>query len=57
MVKQISAKDTNMSKAVKKSPAESMVMKLITIEFHSKFDVVVKIEKATDSDIHLKNSE
>lgn len=56
MFKQISAKDTNISKAVKKSPAESMVVNLVSMESHSNSNVVVKIEMATDSDIHLKNS-
>lgn len=56
MLKQISAKETNMNKAVKKSPTEPMVVKLVSIVSHSKCDVVVKIEKATESDIHLKNS-
>lgn len=57
MFKQISAKDTNMSKALKKSPSESMVVKLVSMVSHSKFDVVVKIEMATISDMYLKNSE
>lgn len=56
MFKHISANDTNMSKAVKKSPAESMVVKLVSMVSHSKLEDVVKIEMATDSDIHLKNS-
>lgn len=57
MFKQISTKDTNMSKALKKSPSESMVVKLVSMVSHSKFDVVVKIDMATDSDMYLKNSE
>lgn len=57
MFKQISTKDTNMNKALKKSPSESMVVKLVSMVSHSKFDVVVKIDMATDSDMYLKNSE
>lgn len=56
MFKQISTNETNMSMAVKKSSAESMVVKLVLMVSHSKCDVVVKIEMATDNDIHLKNS-
>lgn len=48
MFNQISAKDTNMSKAVKRSLLESMV--------HSNVNVVVNLAIATVSDIHLKNS-
>lgn len=56
MFKQISENETNMSMAVKKSSAESMVVKLDSMVSHSNCDDVVKIEMATDSDIHLKNS-
>lgn len=56
MFNQISAKDKNMSKAVKMSLSESMVVKNSSIDSHSNVNVVVNLAIATDSDIHLKNS-